>query len=93
MKIIGLVLYILLLFVVYAWIYYQNAIGVKRSVSFDIKAENGFKSPAFAERINIDEYEKQKIEYTAKEVRKLQESEEYKLMMKEKGKKLEQWNW
>lgn len=47
----------------------------------------------FIERITEEEFERQKTGYTGDQVAKLQESVEYKKMLKKKGKKLEQWNW
>ena len=72
----------MLLFLVYSIMYYKNAIGEKRSVRFENLAENGKETPAIAERIDIDEFESQKIAYTEAEVRKLKESKEYLKMMK-----------
>lgn len=47
----------------------------------------------FIEQITPEEFDRQKKEYTEQQVAELQQTKEYKRMLRQKGKKVEQWNW
>jgi hypothetical protein len=47
----------------------------------------------FIEQITPEEFDRQKLDYTEQQVAALQASQEYKKMLRQKGKKVEQWNW
>lgn len=68
---------------------------IKGSKEFEkqVKVETPKKTPVYANRLTLEEYEKRKQETTTKELDKLRSASKFQKMLQAKGEDEQNWNW